>query len=79
MPDIDLDIPDDQREVVLQYVHDRYGHQHVGQIITFGTLAAKQAIRDVARVFGEMPNKINQISALIPNKLNITLKQAALS
>ena len=77
MPDIDLDIPDDQREVVLQYVHDRYGHQHVGQIITFGTLAAKQAIRDVARVFGEMPNKINQISALIPNKLNITLKQAA--
>lgn len=76
MPDIDLDIPDDQRELILQYVHDKYGHRHVGQIITFGTLAAKQAIRDVARVFGEMPNKINQISALIPSELNITLDRA---
>lgn len=76
MPDIDLDIPDDRREFVLKYVHDKYGHQHVGQIITFGTLAAKQAIRDVARVFGEMPNKINQISALIPSELNITLDRA---
>jgi DNA polymerase-3 subunit alpha len=76
MPDIDLDIPDDKRELMLKYVHDKYGHQHVGQIITFGTLAAKQAIRDVARVFGEMPNKINQISALIPSELNITLERA---
>jgi DNA polymerase-3 subunit alpha len=76
MPDIDLDIPDDKRELILKYVHDKYGHQHVGQIITFGTLAAKQAIRDVARVFGEMPNKINQISALIPSELNITLERA---
>jgi DNA polymerase-3 subunit alpha len=79
MPDIDLDIPDDKREFILEYVHGKYGHQHVGQIITFGTLAAKQAIRDVARVFGEMPNKINQISALIPSELNITLERALAS
>ncbi|KLD58852.1 hypothetical protein WP50_23060 [Lactiplantibacillus plantarum] len=52
MPDIDLDIPDNRREQVLNYVHDKYGHDRVAQIITFGTLAAKQALRDVGRVFG---------------------------
>ncbi|GEP18665.1 DNA polymerase III subunit alpha [Pediococcus argentinicus] len=76
MPDVDLDIPDDRRDEVLQYVHEKYGHTRVAQIITFGTLAAKAVIRDVARVFGELPAQINTISKLIPNQLNITLKQA---
>ncbi|AEV95161.1 DNA polymerase III subunit alpha [Pediococcus claussenii] len=76
MPDIDLDIPDNKRDKVLEYVHQKYGHQRVAQIITFGTLAAKQAIRDVARVFGMLPNQINQISKLIPNQLNITLERS---
>ncbi|MCV3322110.1 DNA polymerase III subunit alpha [Pediococcus ethanolidurans] len=76
MPDIDLDIPDNKRDEVLQYVHDKYGHSHVSQIITFGTLAAKQALRDVGRVFGMAPYEINQLSKLVPNVLKITLREA---
>lgn len=51
MPDIDLDIPDNRRQEVLEYVHQRYGHERVAQIITFGTLASRQVVRDVGRVF----------------------------
>ncbi|USS92761.1 DNA polymerase III subunit alpha [Fructilactobacillus ixorae] len=76
MPDIDMDIPDDQRDEILQYVHDRYGDTHVAQIITFGTLGAKQAIRDVGRVFGMRPEQMNQWSAAIPNHLHQTLSNA---
>ena len=52
MPDIDLDIPDNRREEVLAYVSQKYGHYHMAQIATFGTMAAKMVLRDVARVFG---------------------------
>lgn len=52
MPDIDLDIPDDKRELILQYVHQKYGHQKMAQIITFGTFGKKQAINDVVRMLG---------------------------
>lgn len=52
MPDIDIDFPDNRREEVIEYVVEKYGELHVAQIITFGTLAAKAAIRDVGRVFG---------------------------
>ncbi|USS91044.1 DNA polymerase III subunit alpha [Fructilactobacillus carniphilus] len=76
MPDIDMDIPDDQRDEILRYVHDRYGDTHVAQIITFGTLGAKQAIRDVGRVFGMRPEQMNQWSTAIPNHLNQTLDHA---
>lgn len=76
MPDIDLDIPDNRREEVLQYVHDQYGHERVGQIITFGTLATKQALRDVGRVFGLRPYELSEWSATIPNLLHISLKDA---
>lgn len=76
MPDIDLDIPDNKRDEILKYVHDKYGHNHVSQIITFGTLAAKQALRDVGRVFGMAPYEINDLSKLVPNVLKITLKEA---
>lgn len=76
MPDIDLDIPDDRRGDVLQYVHDKYGHTRVAQIITFGTLAAKAALRDVGRVLGVPPYEMSDWSAAIPNQLHITLKAA---
>ncbi|MFC6295990.1 DNA polymerase III subunit alpha [Lactiplantibacillus daoliensis] len=76
MPDIDLDIPDNRREQVLAYVHDKYGHDRVAQIITFGTLAAKQALRDVGRVFGLSTFEMSDWSAAIPNQFHITLTQA---
>lgn len=50
MPDIDLDIPDNRRNELINYVHDKYGANHMAQIVTFGTFGAKQALRDVARV-----------------------------
>lgn len=62
MPDIDLDIPDNRRQEVLEYVHQRYGHDHVAQIITFGTLAARQVVRDVGRVFQLPSYQVGQIS-----------------
>ncbi|WP_295731597.1 DNA polymerase III subunit alpha [uncultured Limosilactobacillus sp.] len=61
MPDIDLDIPDNRRQEVLAYVHHRYGHERVAQIITFGTLAARQVVRDVGRVFGAPKYQVEQI------------------
>ena len=61
MPDIDLDIPDNRRQEVLEYVHRRYGHERVAQIITFGTLAARQVVRDVGRVFGVPKYQVEQI------------------
>ena len=51
MPDIDLDIPDIKRDTIIEYLHQKYGQQHMAQIITFGTLKTKQVLRDVARVF----------------------------
>lgn len=62
MPDIDLDIPDNRRQEVLKYVHQRYGHDHVAQIITFGTLAARQVVRDVARVFKLPSYQVTQLT-----------------
>lgn len=76
MPDIDLDIPDDKRDEVIQYVHQKYGHQRVAQIITFGTLAAKQATRDVGRVFGLTPSQQDVWSKAIPSAFHITLADA---
>ncbi len=76
MPDIDLDIPDIKRDQVLEYVHQKYGHQRVAQIITFGTLAAKQSIRDVGRVFGLDTRQQDKWSKAIPNAFHITLKEA---
>lgn len=76
MPDIDLDIPDNRREEVLEYVHQKYGHERVGQIITFGTLATKQAIRDVGRVFGLRPYELSEWSKTVPSVLHISLKEA---
>ena len=76
LPDIDMDFCMDRRGEVLSYVVDKYGSDHVAQIITFGTLGAKAAIRDVGRVL-EMPYaEADKVAKLVPNQLNITLEQA---
>lgn len=70
MPDIDIDLPDNHRETVLAYLHDKYGHEHVAQIITFGTLAARQALRDTARVFDVDTRTLARLSASLPAPVN---------
>ncbi|MHA3066071.1 DNA polymerase III subunit alpha [Lacticaseibacillus saniviri] len=76
MPDIDLDIPDNRRNELINYVHDKYGANHMAQIVTFGTFGAKQALRDVARVFGLSQFQSNQWSNAIPPGLHVSLQQA---
>lgn len=76
MPDIDLDLPDDRRDEMVMYMHDKYGSDHMAQIITFGTLAAKMALRDISRTFSQTQFQISQWSNAIPKKLNITLKDS---
>src|SRR5699024_3107681 len=76
MPDIDLDIPDNRRGEMLQYVKNKYGQTHVAQIATFGTMAAKMSVRDVGRVFGLSQSEANRWSKAIPSELKITLEKA---
>ncbi|WP_064092608.1 DNA polymerase III subunit alpha [Rossellomorea aquimaris] len=76
MPDIDIDFPDHRRDEVIEYVEKKYGSLHVAQIITFGTFAAKAALRDTGRVFGLNMKEQEQISKLVPNQLGITLREA---
>lgn len=66
MPDIDIDIPDNRREEILEYLHEHYGHERVAQIITFSTMAQRAVIRDVARVFGLNPTQIDNLSKAMP-------------
>lgn len=76
MPDIDIDFDEDGREKVLKYVVDKYGHDRVAHIITFGTMAAKMAIRDVARVQKlPLPEAI-RLTKLVPERPGITLAAA---
>ncbi len=76
LPDIDMDFCMDRRPEVINYVVDKYGKDHVCQIITFGTMKAKAAIRDVGRVM-EMPYaEVDRIAKLVPDQLNITLDEA---
>lgn len=65
MPDIDIDFPDDKRDLVVQYVREKYGSDKVAHIITFGTMKAKQAFRDVARVFQVPVRTVDSIAKLI--------------
>ena len=76
MPDIDLDLPDDRRDEMVMYMHDKYGSNHMAQIITFGTLAAKMALRDISRTFSQTQFQMSQWSNAIPRKLNISLKDS---
>ena len=76
MPDIDIDFCIEQRESVINYVKDKYGHECVCQIITFGTMMAKGVIKDVARALGFPFQDANAITDLIPDQLKITLSEA---
>jgi len=76
MPDIDLDIPDNKRGEVLQYVKQKYGQNHAAQIATFGTMAAKMVLRDTCRVFGLSQSEANRWSNAIPKQMKITLEEA---
>ena len=76
MPDFDVDFSDEQRQEVIDYVCRKYGHDHVSQIITFGTLAAKNAIRNVGRALDIPLAETDKIAKMIPNELHITIKKA---
>ncbi|MFJ7827050.1 DNA polymerase III subunit alpha [Psychrobacillus sp. NPDC096623] len=76
MPDIDIDFADSRRMEVIQYVVKKYGQNYASQIITFGTLSAKAAAREVARIFGFESSTLEAISSFIPSKPGITLKEA---
>lgn len=76
MPDIDTDFPDNRRDEVIEYVVNKYGKDHVAHILTFGTLAAKQVVRDVAKAYGLHTFEIDKITRCIPSAPKITLQQA---
>ena len=75
MPDIDLDFQDDRRDEVLHYVVDRFGNDRVAQIITFGTLGAKAALRDVGRALGMSYSDVDRVARMVPFKAR-TLEDA---
>ena len=76
MPDFDVDFCYNRRPEVIDYVAHKYGKDHVAQIVTFGTLAAKMAIRDVARVMGVSYADADKIAKCIPAGLNVTIDKA---
>ena len=76
MPDFDIDFCQDRRELVIEYVKQRYGTEKVSQIVTFGTMAAKAVIRDIGRVLDMPYNFVDQLAKLIPFELGMTLKKA---
>ncbi|MBQ9736159.1 MAG: DNA polymerase III subunit alpha [Clostridia bacterium] len=76
MPDFDIDFCYSRRDEVIEYVKRRYGEDHVAQIVTFGTLAARAAVRDVGRVLGMAYRDVDEIAKSIPHELGITIKQA---
>lgn len=71
MPDIDMDFADDRRHEVIAYVTEKYGQDHVAQIITFGTMAARNAIRDVGRVLGVGYGEVDKIAKAVPEKADL--------
>ena len=75
-PDIDIDFCKERRGEIIRYVKDEYGEENVAQIGTFGTLAARAAIRDVGRAIGIPLARVNQIVQMVPEELGITLKDA---
>jgi DNA polymerase III subunit alpha len=76
MPDIDVDFEDSRRDEVIAYVTRKYGADHVAQIITFGTMLARAAIRDVGRVLGHSYGEVDRIAKAVPNQLGIKLDEA---
>ncbi|MEI3356596.1 MAG: hypothetical protein V8R81_06165 [Clostridia bacterium] len=76
MPDFDVDFCYEHRQDVIDYVSRKYGHDHVSQIITFGTMSARMVIRDVARVLDVPYSEADALAKMIPNELHITIKKA---
>jgi DNA polymerase III subunit alpha len=76
MPDIDVDFEDSRRDEVIAYVTRKYGSDHVAQIITFGTMLARAAIRDVGRTLGMGYGEVDRIAKAVPNQLGIRLEEA---
>jgi len=76
MPDIDLDFQDDRRDEVIAYATQKYGPDHVAQIITFGTLGARAAIRDVGRALGMSYGDVDRVARLVPFAPHMTLEKA---
>ena len=76
MPDFDVDFCYERRQKVIDYVSDKYGHDHVSQIITFGTMSARMVIRDVSRVLDVPYAEADKLAKMIPNELHITIKKA---
>jgi len=76
MPDIDIDFCYERRDEVIDYVRRKYGSENVAQIITFGTMAARAAVRDVGRVMNISYQEVDRIAKLIPMELNITIDRA---
>ncbi|MPZ24784.1 MAG: DNA polymerase III subunit alpha, partial [Dehalococcoidia bacterium] len=76
MPDIDMDFADDRRDEVIRYVADKYGYDHVAQIITFGTLGAKAAIRDTGRAMAVGYAETDRVARLVPTAVGMTIERA---
>ncbi|MFZ5595438.1 MAG: DNA polymerase III subunit alpha [Bacillota bacterium] len=76
MPDIDIDFCFERRGEVINYVSQKYGSDHVAQIATFGTMAARAAIRDVGRVLNMPYNEVDRVAKLVPAELHITIEKA---
>ncbi len=76
MPDIDIDFCMNRRGEVIHYVTQKYGRDQVAQIITFGTMAAKAAIKDVGRAMDIPYAEVDRIAKMVPPTLNITIDEA---
>ena len=76
MPDFDVDFCYERRQEVIDYVNEKYGHDHVAQIITFGTMAARAALRDVGRVLDIPYATVDAVAKLVPTELKMTLNRA---
>ncbi|NLK40226.1 MAG: DNA polymerase III subunit alpha [Clostridiales bacterium] len=76
MPDFDIDFCYDRRDEVIKYVSEKYGRDHVAQIITFGTMAAKAAVRDVGRALGMPYAEVDRVAKLIPREPGVTIASA---
>ncbi len=76
MPDIDIDFCYERRQEVIDYVIEKYGYDHVAQIVTFGTMAAKAVVRDVGRALAMSYSDVDRVAKMIPFAIGITLKKA---
>ncbi|PKM62909.1 MAG: DNA polymerase III subunit alpha [Firmicutes bacterium HGW-Firmicutes-21] len=76
MPDFDIDFCDERRNEVIDYVSDKYGRAHVAQIVTFGTLACRQAVRDTGRALGMPYSAVDEIAKLLPRYTGVSIDSA---